>query len=158
VELKVFLNRPSEHLQRYENVLEAIVKDEGLSVIIAQDERAHTDNGARTHRQARDVSSSTHSTPVAQYPGASRNEGPILFIPGGGLTRRILSYIPESWQVPTAALVQFVLEGNNSSNASLVAAVVAKVFSLEVQQWRVYFRTLSKLVRLGACRVVASST
>ena len=27
MELKVFLNRPSEHLQRYENVLEAIAKE-----------------------------------------------------------------------------------------------------------------------------------
>jgi len=78
-----------------------------------------------------------YSSPVAQYAGASQDEGPIPFIPGGGLTRRILSYIPESWQIPTAALVQFVLEGNNSSDASLMAAVVAKVLSLEVQQWRV---------------------
>lgn len=78
-----------------------------------------------------------YSSPVAQYPGASQDEGTIPFIPGGGLTRRILSYIPESWQIPTVALVQFVLEGNNSSDASLMAAVVAKVLSLDVQQWRV---------------------
>jgi proteasome assembly chaperone 2 len=78
-----------------------------------------------------------YSSPVAQYPGASQDEGPIAFIPGGGLTRRILSHIPESWQIPTVALVQFVLEGNNSSDASLMASVVAKVLSLEMQQWRV---------------------
>jgi hypothetical protein len=75
-------------------------------------------------------------SPVTQYPGASQNEGPIPFIPGGGLTRRILSNVPESWNIPTAALVQFVLEGNNNSDASLMAAVVAKVLSLDVQEWR----------------------
>jgi proteasome assembly chaperone 2 len=80
---------------------------------------------------------SEYSSPVAQYPGAPQDEGPIPFIPGGGLTRRILSHIPESWQIPTVALVQFVLEGNNSSDASLMASVVAKLLSLEVQQWRV---------------------
>ncbi|KAH9992664.1 PAC2 family-domain-containing protein [Russula vinacea] len=78
-----------------------------------------------------------YSSPVTQYPRASQDEGPIPFIPGGGLTRRILSNIPESWRIPTAALLQFVLEGDNSSDASLMAAVVAKVLSLEVHEWRV---------------------
>ncbi|KAH9986532.1 PAC2 family-domain-containing protein [Russula compacta] len=77
-----------------------------------------------------------YSSPVNQYPGSSQDEGPIPFIPGGGLTRRILSNLPESWEIPTAALVQFVLEGDNRSDASLMAAIVAKVFSLEVQEWR----------------------
>jgi len=79
-----------------------------------------------------------YSSPVSQYPGAaaSQDEGPIPFIPGGGLTRRILHNLPESWDIPTAALLQFVLEGDNRSDASLMAAVVAKVLSLEVQEWR----------------------
>lgn len=77
-----------------------------------------------------------YSSPVSQYPRASQDEGPIPFIPGGGLTRRILSNIPESWGIPTVALLQFVLEGDNSSDASLMAAVVVKVLSLEVQEWR----------------------
>jgi len=77
-----------------------------------------------------------YSSPVSQYPSASHDEGPIPFIPGGGLTRRILSSLPESWEIPTAALLQFVLEGDNRSDASLLAAVVAKVLSLEVREWK----------------------
>jgi len=76
-----------------------------------------------------------YSSPVTQFPSTSQDEGPIPFIPGGGLTRRILANLPESWESPTAALLQFVLEGDNRSDASLMAAVVAKVLSLEVE-WR----------------------
>jgi proteasome assembly chaperone 2 len=81
-----------------------------------------------------------YTSPVAQYPGSGgtpQNEGPIPFIPGGGLTRRILSSLPPtSWSVPTGALVQFVLEGDNRSDASLMAAVVARILSLQVKQWQ----------------------
>ncbi|KAI0305772.1 PAC2 family-domain-containing protein [Multifurca ochricompacta] len=77
-----------------------------------------------------------YTSPIAQHPGASQNEGPIPFIPGGGLMRRILSNLPAGWAVPTAALLQFVLEGDNRSDASLMAAAVARVLSLEVQEWR----------------------
>ncbi|KAI9509734.1 PAC2 family-domain-containing protein [Russula earlei] len=77
-----------------------------------------------------------YSSPVVQYPGGTHDEGPIPFIPGGGLTRRILSNLPESWAIPTAALLQFVLEGDNRSDASFMAAVVAKVLSLKVQEWK----------------------
>jgi proteasome assembly chaperone 2 len=77
-----------------------------------------------------------YSSPVSQFPGASQDEGPIPFIPGGGLTRRILSNLPESWEIPAAALLQFVLEGDNRSDASLMAAVVAKVLALEVPEWK----------------------
>jgi hypothetical protein len=81
-----------------------------------------------------------YTSPVAQHPGAPQNEeeGPIPFIPGGGLTRRILSNLPAetAWNVPTGALLQFVLEGDNRSDASLMAAVVAKILSLQVRQWK----------------------
>jgi proteasome assembly chaperone 2 len=80
-----------------------------------------------------------YTSPVAQHPGdgTPQNEGPIPFIPGGGLTRRILSNLPSaSWSVPTGALVQFVLEGDNRSDASLMAAVVARILSLQVKQWK----------------------
>ncbi|KAI0253992.1 hypothetical protein BJV78DRAFT_1122050, partial [Lactifluus subvellereus] len=80
-----------------------------------------------------------YTSPVAQHPPGSapqNNEGPIPFIPGGGLTRRILTNLPAAWDVPTGALLQFVLEGDNRSDASLMAAVVAKILSLEVQQWK----------------------
>jgi proteasome assembly chaperone 2 len=78
-----------------------------------------------------------YTSPVVQHPGgAPQNEGPIPFIPGGGLTRRILSNLPASWSIPTGALLQFVLEGDNRSDASLMAAVVGKILCLEVQQWK----------------------
>jgi len=77
-----------------------------------------------------------YSSPVAQYPGATHDEGPTPFIPGGGLTRRIISNLPESWAIPTAVLLHFVIEGDNRSDASLLAAIVAKVLSLEVQEWK----------------------
>ncbi|KAN0133961.1 PAC2 family domain containing protein [Lactarius tabidus] len=78
-----------------------------------------------------------YTSPVSQHPGvAPQTEGPIPFIPGGGLTRRILSNIPADWNVPTAALLHFVLEGDNRSDASLMASVTAKVLSLEVPEWR----------------------
>ncbi|KAF8502306.1 PAC2 family-domain-containing protein [Russula emetica] len=72
-----------------------------------------------------------YSSPVAQYAGASQDEGPIPFIPGGGLTRRILSYYSRVLANSNGGTC------NNSSDASLMAAVVAKVLSLEVQRWRV---------------------
>ena len=78
-----------------------------------------------------------YTSPVSQHPGASpQTEGPIPFIPGGGLTRRILSNLPPNWDIPTAALLQFVLEGDNRSDASLMASVTAKVLSLEVPEWK----------------------
>ncbi|KAH9002093.1 PAC2 family-domain-containing protein [Lactarius hatsudake] len=78
-----------------------------------------------------------YTSPVSQHPGTPpQSEGPIPFIPGGGLTRRILSNLPVTWNIPTAALLQFVLEGDNRSDASLMASVTAKVLSLEVPAWR----------------------
>ncbi|KAI0266802.1 PAC2 family-domain-containing protein [Gloeopeniophorella convolvens] len=77
-----------------------------------------------------------YTSPVPQHPGAAQNEGPIPFIPGGGLTRRILSSLPETWSVPTISILQFVLEGDNRYDASLLAAVAAKVLSLQIPEWK----------------------
>ncbi|TFY70147.1 hypothetical protein EVG20_g2852, partial [Dentipellis fragilis] len=63
---------------------------------------------------------------------SAASEGAIPFIPGGGLTRRILSSLPAA--VPAAALLQFVLQGDNRADAALMAAVVAKVLSLDVRE------------------------
>lgn len=62
----------------------------------------------------------------------------IPFIPGGGLTRRILSSLPQTWSIPTAALLQFVLEGDNREDAHLLAAVVAKVLGIDhaISEWK----------------------
>jgi len=60
----------------------------------------------------------------------------IPFIPGGGLTRRILNSLPSEWSVPTASLLQFVLEGDNRTDAALFAAAAAKVVGLDsVEHW-----------------------
>jgi len=83
----------------------------------------------------------TYTSPVSQRPfaGASReNETGIPFIPGGGLTRRFLSSLPQPWSTPTTSLLQFVLEGDNREDAKLMANVVAKILHLDskISAWR----------------------
>lgn len=63
----------------------------------------------------------------------------VPFIPGGGLTRRLLSRVSElasetgSPSVPPfAALVQFVMEGDNRGDAVQMAASLAKALKLEI--------------------------
>jgi proteasome assembly chaperone 2 len=78
-----------------------------------------------------------YSSPVAQHPRETfKHEGEVPFIPGGGLTRRILSSIPSSWSVPTAALLQFVIEGDNRADANIFASVVSKVLGANVKEWK----------------------
>ncbi|KXN91077.1 Proteasome assembly chaperone 2 [Leucoagaricus sp. SymC.cos] len=76
-----------------------------------------------------------HTQPHEQI---EREEGAIPFMPGGGLTRRILTSIPRNWSIPTAAILQFVMEGDNRADASLLAAVIARILSLDskFQEWR----------------------
>jgi len=69
-------------------------------------------------------------------PQNGAKDAAIPFIPGGGLTRRILGSIPPRWPIPTASLLQFVLEGDNGIDAGLFAAAVAKVVGLDlVENW-----------------------
>lgn len=77
-------------------------------------------------------------SPVPQHPQSSVNEGSIAFIPGGGLTRRLLSSIPAGWSIPTASLLQFVVEGDNRADANLLAAVAVKVLALDglIKEWK----------------------
>jgi proteasome assembly chaperone 2 len=84
-----------------------------------------------------------YTSPIRQHMQPSEqeskdDEGNIPFIPGGGLTRRILASIPQDWDVPTASLLQFVMEGDNRIDAHLLAGVVAKVlnFDSQIQTWR----------------------
>lgn len=44
--------------------------------------------------------------------------------------------MPADWNVPTAALLQFVLEGDNRADAGLFASVIAKVLDKDILQWR----------------------
>jgi proteasome assembly chaperone 2 len=83
-----------------------------------------------------------YTSPIHQHiqPSEQENkdEGSVPFIPGGGLTRRIFASIPQGWPVPTASLLQFVMEGDNRTDAHLLAGVVAKVLDLDsqIQTWR----------------------
>jgi len=77
-----------------------------------------------------------YTSPVQQRGQQSKEEVPIPFIPGGGLTRRILSSIPKGWKVPTACLLQFVLEGDNQADAELLASIVARVLGRDIAQWK----------------------
>lgn len=79
----------------------------------------------------------TYSSPVSQHPQTGDDEDTIPFIPGGGLTRRILSSLPQQWPTPTAAILHFVVEGDNQADAAVLASAVAHVLGLEqsVKEW-----------------------
>lgn len=79
-----------------------------------------------------------YTSPVPQHPFDLTKESAIPFIPGGGLTRRILSSIPSSWSIPTASLLQFVLEGDNRADALKLAAVVVKTLGVDnlIEVWK----------------------
>jgi len=71
-----------------------------------------------------------YTSPVQQEPQNAEENNTIPFIPGGGLTRRILKCLPGGWNVPTACLLQFVFEGDNRTDANILASVVAKVIGV----------------------------
>ena len=79
-----------------------------------------------------------YTSPVPQRPQPSLNEDSIPFIPGGGLTRRLLSSIPAGWSIPTVSLLQFVVEGDNRADANLLAVVAAKVLGFNglIKEWK----------------------
>ncbi|KAL5507099.1 hypothetical protein ACEPAH_6555 [Sanghuangporus vaninii] len=62
----------------------------------------------------------------------------IPFVPGGGLTRRLLalSTTQSSKSIPTAAILQFVLEGDNRGDAEFFASVIARILKLDVKEWK----------------------
>jgi len=70
-------------------------------------------------------------TSIPQQPFSHLQEGKITeavpFIPGGGLTRRILLSFPQKWSTPVLSLLQFVLEGDNRADAQFLASVVSKL-------------------------------
>lgn len=72
-------------------------------------------------------------TYISQQPLSHLREGEITtavpFIPGGGLTRRILSSFPQGLSTPVLSLLQFVFEGDNRADAQLLASVVSKLFN-----------------------------
>ena len=44
--------------------------------------------------------------------------------------------IPSGWTIPTAALVQFVLEGDNRGDALFLAKAIGDVFEWGVNEWQ----------------------
>ncbi|KAF7428291.1 hypothetical protein PC9H_007512 [Pleurotus ostreatus] len=79
-----------------------------------------------------------HIPSYASSSDAISEKEPIPFIPGGGLTRRILSSIPTSWSIPVCALLQFVLEGDNRADARMLASAIAKILDVDtrISEWQ----------------------
>lgn len=77
-----------------------------------------------------------YTSPVSQFLHIDAERTAIPFIPGGGLSRRILSSLPDTWQIPIVCLLQYVMEGDNRADAQLMAAVVSKVLQVEVLNWK----------------------
>ncbi|KAI6033140.1 PAC2 family-domain-containing protein [Pisolithus orientalis] len=80
--------------------------------------------------------SSLADLPIPAYFSQSDDPRSIPFIPGGGLTRRIVSSIPTSWQIPTVCFLQYVMEGDNRYDAQILANVTAKVLNCTVSGWK----------------------
>ena len=57
----------------------------------------------------------------------------IPLIPGGGLTRRFLSLSSSLSNIQIAAILQFVLEGDNRNDAEYLASVVSGILKLGVK-------------------------
>ncbi|KAF8160843.1 PAC2 family-domain-containing protein [Crassisporium funariophilum] len=75
-----------------------------------------------------------YTSPVQQQPQNSAESLHVPFIPGGGLTRRILESLPSEWSIATACLLQFVLEGDNRADAMMLANVITKVINQDTTQ------------------------
>ncbi|KLO19520.1 hypothetical protein SCHPADRAFT_918582 [Schizopora paradoxa] len=85
----------------------------------------------------------TYSFAPAQHsPTKETSSTDAPFIPGGGLTRRILSTLSSTdstiTHVPTACILQFVLEGDNRGDAVYFARAVAELLSIDrhVVAWK----------------------
>ncbi|KAG8809742.1 hypothetical protein FRC19_005037 [Serendipita sp. 401] len=65
---------------------------------------------------------------------AKEGEGDTVpFIPGGGLTRRMLSSIGPEWKIPTLAILQFVMEGDNRGDSGMQVALLNRLLQLHIQ-------------------------
>jgi len=77
-------------------------------------------------------------TSLPRYSSASTPNDNIPTMPGGGLTRRVLTSIPEAWAIRTGVLVMFALEGDNRTDGTLMAGVIAKLLHADgrVKEWK----------------------
>jgi len=59
-------------------------------------------------------------------------------LPGAGLTKRILTSIPEEWIIQSGTLIWMGMEGDNREDAGMVAAVIAKILSVDgiIKEWK----------------------
>ncbi|KAJ3733559.1 PAC2 family-domain-containing protein [Lentinula guzmanii] len=73
-----------------------------------------------------------YTSPVLQKPSAINDETQIPFIPGGGITRRMLSSLPKTWSIPFAALLRFALDGDNRADAYSLASIVVQVIGIDL--------------------------
>ncbi|KAF9049932.1 PAC2 family-domain-containing protein [Panaeolus papilionaceus] len=93
--------------------------------------------------------STLNSLPIPTYTSRARqvpeglqdtavpgNDTSLPFIPGGGITRRILGSLPSQWGIPTASLLQFVVEGDNRADAGLFASAVAMALGRQLERLR----------------------
>ncbi|KAE9411227.1 hypothetical protein BT96DRAFT_869853 [Gymnopus androsaceus JB14] len=78
-----------------------------------------------------------YTSPVPQKPNVE-NDSQIPFIPGGGITRRILSSVPKEWSIPIAALLRFALDGDNRADAYSLASIVVQVAGIDLNsvKWK----------------------
>jgi len=67
-----------------------------------------------------------YSSPLSRDLRSEGSSWLVPFIPGGGIAHRLLSSIPNSWQIPTVCLLQYAMEGDNRPDAQLLATVAAK--------------------------------
>lgn len=67
-----------------------------------------------------------YSSPLSRDDRSKGSSWHVPFIPGGGIAHRLLSSIPNSWQIPTVCLLQYAMEGDNRPDAQLLATVAAK--------------------------------
>jgi len=77
-----------------------------------------------------------YRSPVPQRP-SDNDESRIPFIPGGGITRRLLS-LPKDWSIPIAVLLRFALDGDNRADAYSLASIVAQIVGVDLNmiEWK----------------------
>ncbi|KAJ4483188.1 PAC2 family-domain-containing protein [Lentinula aciculospora] len=87
-------------------------------------------------RRLNDVPIPKYTSPITQNPGTT--EPQIPFIPGGGITRRMLSSLPKSWSIPLVALLRFALDGDNRADAYSLASIVVQILGIDLTsiEWK----------------------
>ncbi|PVF98952.1 hypothetical protein CPB86DRAFT_757524 [Serendipita vermifera] len=80
------------------------------------------------------VPSYLQSDDLSSYSNTKDSSSDIPFIPGGGLTRRVLNTLGESWKIPFVVLLQFVFEGDNRGDAGMMVALINRLLDLKLER------------------------